>query len=509
MYDIVCLTETWLNESINSTEIFSSLYSVHRKDRICDKKKWGGGVLIAVNNLNFLSERIFQLETDDSVWVKIELSNCISLYLCTVYFSPCSSMPQYGALYERMESYNFNVNDCILIAGDFNLLIGGTDFHLCDNKDLKIKNLIYFLNYNGLRLFNNIRNRMERTLDLVVSNVDLVVDKCDFPLSKVDEYHPPLLISLDRSRSRRGLNELPNRENSFDFRRGNYRALYEALDQCDWAPLYRLQNVDHALEFLNKNLYDSMHISIPKRSKRNKKIKFPKWFSPSLKYKIKLKDKYRKLAKRYIKYKNRFIEIRKEINKESKKCYKNYISEVEESLQSDPKRFWSFIKEKRGTIRENKVIVKIKNKISPTNLDIANGFAEYFSETPTATGSTDFTDLNFSLKYMDCLNIDEITKLDIRTSLKNIKPRGSIGPDGIPPFIIKGCYGLLEDPLHYIFNLALKLRKFPEAWKVARVTPIFKKGKKSMIENYRPISILSTLAKIFEQVLYKKFYHIF
>lgn len=506
MYDVVSLTETWLNESINSMEIFSDLYMVHRKDRVSSEKKWGGGVLIAVNSLNFLSERIFPLETDDCIWIRIELSDRVSLYLCSVYFSPCSSISRYEEFYERMEDYNFNTNDCIIITGDFNLLIGGTDPHKFDNRDAKVKNLNQFINYNGFHLLNNVKNKMERTLDLVISNVDLEVGKCDLPLSRVDEYHPPLLINLNRTRGRRRLNDCPNHEVSFDFKRGDYRALYEALNRCDWDPLYCIRDVDSALEFVYKNLFHSMNVSIPKKSKQIRRIKFPKWFSPSLKYKVKLKNRYRNLAKRHtnIKYKRRFMEIRKEVNRESKLCYKNYISKIEENLQSDPKRFWSYIKERRGINCRNEGTFKIEGNTAPTNLDIANSFAEYFSGNLASDRSMNCPGLGFPGNCVDCLTIKEITKMDIRHSLKNIKPRGSIGPDGIPPFIVKGCYDILEDPLYYVFNLSLRLGKFPEIWKVSRITPIFKKGKKDRVENYRPISILSTLAKLFEQILYKK-----
>ena len=55
--------------------------------------------------------------------------------------------------------------------------------------------------------------------------------------------------------------------------------------------------------------------------------------------------------------------------------------------------------------------------------------------------------------------------------------------------------------------MALKTNTYPERWKIARVIPIFKKGSSQLLNNYRPISILSNFSKVMEQVLYKPIYY--
>ena len=57
-----------------------------------------------------------------------------------------------------------------------------------------------------------------------------------------------------------------------------------------------------------------------------------------------------------------------------------------------------------------------------------------------------------------------------------------------------------------IFNLSLSTGIFPNRLKVAKVTPIFKKGEKSSISNYRPLSVLPCFSKILEQIMYNKLY---
>lgn len=69
--------------------------------------------------------------------------------------------------------------------------------------------------------------------------------------------------------------------------------------------------------------------------------------------------------------------------------------------------------------------------------------------------------------------------------------------------MVKGCAEPLAEPLCFLFNLSLSSGTFPIKWKEARVTPIFKSGDKNCIENYRPVSLLNSFAKVYELLLYK------
>ncbi|CAL4087967.1 unnamed protein product, partial [Meganyctiphanes norvegica] len=63
---------------------------------------------------------------------------------------------------------------------------------------------------------------------------------------------------------------------------------------------------------------------------------------------------------------------------------------------------------------------------------------------------------------------------------------------------------ILFPALEKIFNLALTTGVYPDNLKIAKVIPIFKKGSPTSVNNYRPISILSTINKIFEKILYAR-----
>ena len=64
----------------------------------------------------------------------------------------------------------------------------------------------------------------------------------------------------------------------------------------------------------------------------------------------------------------------------------------------------------------------------------------------------------------------------------------------------------IASSLTYIFNHALISCHFPSEWKVARLLPLFKKGPRNFAENYRPISILPSISKIMERIMYDQLY---
>ena len=80
------------------------------------------------------------------------------------------------------------------------------------------------------------------------------------------------------------------------------------------------------------------------------------------------------------------------------------------------------------------------------------------------------------------------------------------GPDGIANFFLKVGLPILAESLCDIFNLSLATGVFPDCWRVARVAPIFKSGEQTDRSNYRPISVLPFLSRVFEKFVYNQLY---
>ena len=81
------------------------------------------------------------------------------------------------------------------------------------------------------------------------------------------------------------------------------------------------------------------------------------------------------------------------------------------------------------------------------------------------------------------------------------------GLDDVSPRLLKAAACHISQPLTHIMNLGLRLGIVPERWKHSRVTPIFKAGDRSESCNYRPISVIPAIMKVYESLIHHQLYN--
>ena len=128
--------------------------------------------------------------------------------------------------------------------------------------------------------------------------------------------------------------------------------------------------------------------------------------------------------------------------------------------------------------------------------DKANLLNNYFCE------QSNVDDSHASLPPFDpspfSINSIQISETDVEDVLKLLDNNKACGSDLINPRLLKEGAQILSTHLCNIFNHSLVNSYFPPSWKLANVVPIFKKGDKTNSANYRPISLLSCIGKVFE-----------
>ena len=105
------------------------------------------------------------------------------------------------------------------------------------------------------------------------------------------------------------------------------------------------------------------------------------------------------------------------------------------------------------------------------------------------------------------LNFKDITADDIFKCIDDLSTNKSSGLDDIKTSLLKLASPHICSSLSYICNLSLTSSEFPNDWKKAKVTPIYKSGNHCNLENYRPISILSVVSKILEKCVHNQLYY--
>ena len=102
------------------------------------------------------------------------------------------------------------------------------------------------------------------------------------------------------------------------------------------------------------------------------------------------------------------------------------------------------------------------------------------------------------------LTFSAVSIVDIQSEIKALKTNRAFPYMNIPPKQLKELIGLISEPLQSIWNEEIvSKRKFPSELKLADLSPIFKKLETVHKENYRPISVLPVVSKIFERIMDK------
>ena len=120
---------------------------------------------------------------------------------------------------------------------------------------------------------------------------------------------------------------------------------------------------------------------------------------------------------------------------------------------------------------------------------------------PMSVGKPDFTSYLNINKLKSVFKFTPIEEEETKTIIKNLKPKYSSGHDSISLILLKTSINSIAKPLTCIMNQSLKTGRFPSKLKVAQIIPIFKKGDEHDFNNYRPISLLPSISKVFEKTI--------
>ena len=138
----------------------------------------------------------------------------------------------------------------------------------------------------------------------------------------------------------------------------------------------------------------------------------------------------------------------------------------------------------------NKVVKDLKDSKSTY-------FNQYFS----------LNKYNLRDNYSGSIFLSPVTLNEIWAFIGKMDASKSSGPYSVPVTILKIIRDYISEPLAVLVNDSFASGNFPEKLKLARITPVFKKGSRSDIDNYRPISVLSNFSKLFEKAMYHRLYN--
>ena len=190
----------------------------------------------------------------------------------------------------------------------------------------------------------------------------------------------------------------------------------------------------------------------------------------------------------------------------AKLSYLTNLSTKVNNLGTSERSYWKIINRVMNKWRAPKIPPLFVNNVFILNCrEKARYFNDYFSQQCRSVINNSVLPI---LRFLTDKRIDHVSieNVEIISLIRKINLNKATGSDGISGQMLFLCDESVILPLQIIFSNILSTSIYPDIWKHANVTPIFKKGDKQLIKNYRPISLLPICGKVLEKIIFNNHY---
>ena len=469
-----------LEPSITDNEIAIDGYNVVRQDR----NREGGGVLLYINNsFSFSRCDSWNDLLIEAVALKISLRKK-PLIISSIYRPPSSNSEHFSNMITYMERVLANVHDTIFV-GDFNLNVSKK------GPDLDKVELLC----NTLSLAQLISKSTRTTLhtstciDLLFTNIPLRHTFTDVLTTSFSD-HCPIYTNVNLSIPTSGSRTVRFRCYDNFYQDQFYLDL---INSPVLSNLYEITDINLAWKVFIDEFLGICDSHAPIKERRVKVRKNP-WMTPEI---IDLMFHRDSLRQKGIKHKDptiwdQYIKIRNNVTKVIRKSKAFYFRQQITSNATNRKGMWDSLR----------LVLPSSNKSSNITEISPDTFNSFFTSVGVnLTSSMDSNQMPYiKLKPpSSTFSFFEIDQSFIFNKISQLKNKTGLDSLELDNKILKYASGFISASLAHLFNLSLYSGEIPCDWKKAVVTPIYKgRGARSDPSNYRPISITSTISKLFE-----------
>ena len=341
---------------------------------------------------------------------------------------------------------------------------------------------------------------------LFTSCPDIIADSGVLPsFSQIDHFPIYALLNITTF-------ETEQHRQMWDYEKLDSDLPTDTLLNTDWDTLLT-GDVDKATQDITSTIISAAKMAIPTKVIRTGKRHKP-WMTNDLIRNIKKRDRLFKRAKQQQRDSDwqRWKTQRNYVTDLNKRNREHYIqAKVKCLLQNrqSPYKYHNTLKEllDRAAGQVIPPLLATDGSITTDDKDKATLLNEHFAKQSRLEVNDEYNPRTDNARTVPSLNSIITTPREVLKILNSLDSNKSCGPDELPPKIIKLVALLIYEPLTKLFNKCLESGKYPSIWKKANVHPIYKrKGSPSDPTNYRPISLLPCLSKVFGKVVFKHIY---
>lgn len=499
--DVYALTETWLTNDIHDSELFPNGYCVYRKDRedTCVTDRAGGLLLAVAKQLE--SRRRHDLEPNDEILVcEIKPSKHKSIAFVLCYRPPSSDMNMFTGHTHDVLCTVFKEYEQVFLMGDFNMPKGNWAVNVPPTSANE-RGFYDVVNEFSLVQINTVpSNAIGNLLDLVFTSIP---DKCSEVThydAEFDTDHTVLYFSVAlRFAHRSSLNRTV-----FDYKLADWSKLQADLLNVGLSELINESfDIDFIWSIWLTTVENAIDACIPQRVIKDGNA--PAWIDGEVRHLRNVKHSAWVKAKKTNNpaHWSTFRLIRNKLRACIRSKYDSFVRNLGESIVRNSKRFWSFVKSKTNSGSVPNTVRYVNNDVTNIASDPqskADMFNAYFHTLFTSRESGSIMPAINEKMNTGLSNMVFTTEMVFK-ELSQLDVNKSCGPDNLSPQVLKKCAVQLAPSLTKLFNLCMSKSVLPSQWKSANIIPVFKKGDKDDVCNYRPISLLCIVSKVMERCI--------
>lgn len=503
---ILALNETWLLPDVVSSELFLENFCIYRNDRKSDDRvSKHGGVLPAIKNS--IPHSISRNHDFSDVLFCNVLSGTPKALTIVCFYNPPHGSPYQWTLSKWDGVLSFlksitDIGDNIMLIGDANM--PNTDWETLHSEvayEDALLNKFSALNLSQLVAFQTTKTKC---LDIVLVSsekniLNVQPDDCLTKSYSIGDRllsdHSAVRVSVDA-----WLNEtITKPKKKFSFGKADFELLQNAV----------LENAFIGRCWSNPNVlvsewYDWLNtlLAYTVPMKTSHRLQLPPWITTATSHQIKqLRTKERIYQKKPSSILFSKIErLRSSLQTAMSDDQSNYEAELAKGRSTT--KLFKYFKSLRKSdplppklTWMGKTACSCEEQASLLNLYFQSVFVssdvsvEYEPELPRLQSITDY----------------DVSLVKIKSIFETLDITKSRGPDSLPPILFRKVPALASS-LASIFYKIKQTSVYPDCWKIGKVTPLFKKGDRQLVSNYRPITLLNICSKIFEKCVFDALY---
>lgn len=460
-YEIVFITETWLQQQHLDSEIIPAGWSIFRKDRSNSSNNVGGGVFIAIKNT--LSCQTIEVIADSVIYDIVACTINVmkkNIQLICFYIPPSATIDDYNNLAGTISELIKDSNDQIFIIGDANLSkVKWISSEISDNIfdptniDFKYEKFLEELFSLGVHQICNIKNSSGNVLDLVFTDIiqDTKITDAEHKITnKSSIHHKALSITYfieDKDDKFNNCQKIVK----LDFDNVDYDLVNDKIKEIN---MIDCENINESMDYFYDELYIIINEFIPK--KINAVLSCPKHFDKTLRI---LRNKRNKAFNKYKKTNNeqdysKFIELSEQFKIEENTAEKLYKQKLTNKILDEPKLFWKYVNDKKER-NDFPANMYLDNESSNDHLIISELFAKNLKSVFKNPSQIDVNEFNYVTENEVMISSLTLTLEDVTEAIKNLEIEKSAGYDLISSKFLMKTIGSISMILLKLFNKSL------------------------------------------------------